>query len=73
MKEYGRGSFFLAAIIPLLDFLQTYRLHPLRGARRRSSSDNPCRPRQASSHARIIKVVIAANLNGRRAIVRNIV
>jgi len=74
MKEYGRGeSFFLAAIIPPLSFLQTYRLHPLRGARRRSSSDNPCNPRQANSHARIIKVVIAASLTGKRAIVKNIV
>lgn len=58
---------------PAAWFSSTYRLQPLRGARRRSSSDNPCRPRQANSHARIIKVVIAASLNGRRAIVRNIV
>lgn len=69
----GGAVYGLGEIIGSLGFAQTYRLHPVRGARRRSSSDNPRRPRQANSHAMIIRVVMAASLNGRRAIVRNIV
>lgn len=53
--------------------MHSYRLHPVKGARRRSSSDNPRRPRQAKSQAMITRAVIAASLNGRRATVRNAV
>lgn len=64
--EKDTGNFFF-------NFVMTYRLHPLRGAWRKSSSESPYRPKQAKSQAIITKAVIAASLNGSRATVRNAV
>lgn len=73
-----RVKYFIAFVACLSNYLKsflirTYRLQPVRGARRRSSSESPCSPTQASSHAIITRAVIAASLNGKRATVKKAV